>query len=425
MNVWHDSAGDIPPTIALFGLFGVGNIGNDSTLEALLCHLRMRLPEADLVCITPAYDVVAQQFDIPAVPMGGIEAPYVAPNGRIRRLFAKAGRRIPAEIRQWQTTAQDLQHIDQLIIVGTGALDDFGVSPTWIPYLLLRWCILARRAGAMVDFVSVGAGPIHNRLSRTFMLRALRTAGYRSYRDTVSRDYLESVGFATADDPICPDLVFSLPPEELSSYRRPGSPPHVVGIGVMGYYGWRNDQSQSQGEAIYQGYIAKLVEFAIWLLDRGYELRLMMGEFPTDERPIRDLLAALADHPAADNVAAPPVQSLDDVFGVIAQTDLVVATRFHNVLCSLMLGRPVVSIGYAAKNDALLTEMGLAGYGQHIETFDVARLQEQFLSLVSNHSAALHSIDATNHLYRQMLDRQYDRLFATSTESVQAVHAYT
>ena len=39
----------------------------------------------------------------------------------------------------------------------------------------------------------------------------------------------------------------------------------------------------------------------------------------------------------------------------IAEVEVVVASRFHNVLLALLLGKPVVSIAYNQKNDALMT----------------------------------------------------------------------
>jgi polysaccharide pyruvyl transferase WcaK-like protein len=61
-----------------------------------------------------------------------------------------------------------------------------------------------------------------------------------------------------------------------------------------------------------------------------------------------------------------------------------VATRYHNVVCALRIGKPTISIGYSEKNDALLAEMGLAEYCQSIEQLDVARLEEQTLQLITD-----------------------------------------
>jgi polysaccharide pyruvyl transferase WcaK-like protein len=51
--------------------------------------------------------------------------------------------------------------------------------------------------------------------------------------------------------------------------------------------------------------------------------------------------------------------------------EAVIATRFHNVVAALAVHVPVVSLGYAAKNDAVLDEMGLGEFAHRVEDFDV------------------------------------------------------
>ena len=94
----------------------------------------------------------------------------------------------------------------------------------------------------------------------------------------------------------------------------------------------------------------------------------------------------------------------------MAGPDLVVATRYHNVVCALRMGKPTISIGYAAKNDALLAEMGLADYCQHIEELDVEILQAQTLRLISERRNLEQQILETGARFQSALRRQEDVL---------------
>ena len=76
--------------------------------------------------------------------------------------------------------------------------------------------------------------------------------------------------------------------------------------------------------------------------------------------------------------------SLHDVMAQIAWTDIVVATRYHNVVCALQMGRPVISLGYATKNDALLAATGLGEYCHHVETFDLEVLKQQIETMLAD-----------------------------------------
>jgi polysaccharide pyruvyl transferase WcaK-like protein len=318
------------------------------------------------------------------------------------------------EVALWSESAAQLRGVDHLLITGTGVLDDFGVRPWNLPYDLYKWCTAARRAGARLSFVSVGAGPIVQRASRWLMTAALGKAHYRSYRDQQSKDYLAGIGFDTRADKVYPDLVFSLPPAQMPVPGPPATPPHTIGVGVMGYYGWSN--SPEAGEAIYAEYVAKISRFCAWLVEQGYAVHLFTGEMPTDQRPRDEIMAQLAatlDAQALARVVTPAIETPDDVLRAVAATDLVVATRFHNVVAALMLGRPVISSGYAKKNDVLLADMGLDVYCQHVETLDVERLQAQFTELAAFAGPAAEQICRRVHDYRSQLDAQYAHLFAS------------
>jgi polysaccharide pyruvyl transferase WcaK-like protein len=110
------------------------------------------------------------------------------------------------------------------------------------------------------------------------MLWALRLGSQRTYRDQVSKEFLLRAGFDASRDQVVPDLVFGLPANPTGGRLPVGMPPRTVGLGVMGYYGWRlNPRS---GEPIYAAYVAKLKEFVRWLLERGYAIRLLTGQLP-------------------------------------------------------------------------------------------------------------------------------------------------
>src|SRR5690606_5911317 len=253
---------------------------------------------------------------------------------------------------------------------------------------------------------------IQHPLSRRLMKSAASLADYRSYRDTVSKEFMESIGFDTRKDAIYPDIAFKLPvpppaPAKSSDGRL------VVGIGVMTYLGWRNDWTR--GAPIYRAYLEKITSFAIWLLDCGHTVRILMGD-TNDRRAVRDVVARIKE--ARPNLTDgrllfAEIASLHDLMGQIGGTDVVVATRFHNIVCALKLGKPSISIGYADKNDALMAEMGLGELCQHIEDFDVDRLIAQFGQLVSDRARYERVLRRANLAIRERLEHQ-DALLAAS-----------
>lgn len=405
-TIANPGAGKTPPKrIALFGLFGSGNSGNDGSLQAMLDFLRTARPDAEVTCICADPQRVAETFHIPALRIGRRSSP-----ANHRTLIERLP--VARKLLQFAHALRNVRNFDALVVPGTGVLDDFSERPWGFPASLLSWCFAARLFGAKVAFVSVGAGPIRHPLSRLLMKSAARMAHYRSYRDLISKTYMQSIGFDARHDAIYPDIAFKLAAPDLISISSSKAGYITVGVGVMTYYGWCGDARQ--GAEIYRSYIARLSRFLIWLLDQGHHVRILTGE-TSDDQAVADVQRSIASarpQLPPDCLIANPSRSLQDLMRQIAQTDAVVATRFHNVVCALKLGKPTISIGYAKKNDVLMAEMGLGDFCQHIESFDVDLLVEQFTALLLNRKQYERTIHATNNAYLERLREQDARLLA-------------
>jgi polysaccharide pyruvyl transferase WcaK-like protein len=322
----------------------------------------------------------------------------------------------------WIYTIRQVRKLDLLIVPGTGILDDYRTGPWGIPYVLFRWCLSAKLSGTEVWFVSIGAGPIHHPLSRWLMKRAAAMARYRSYRDTVSREFMMSVGFDAQTDPVYPDIAFRLPAPKCLAPRRADGGALAVALGVMSYGGWSH--GVDRGMDIFAGYLQKVTRFLIWLLDHGYNVRILTGE-TSDQQAVEELMSAVAAEGRIvppERLVAEPIVSLHDVMRQIALTDIVVATRFHNVVCALKLGRPTISIGYADKNDALLADMGLGDFCQHIEGLDVDLLIKQFITLADKREEYEERIWEANRAYQQRLAQQDALLASKLSPRSEVVH---
>jgi polysaccharide pyruvyl transferase WcaK-like protein len=394
-----------PKRIGLFGIFGSGNSGNDGSLEAMLIFLRRVRPKAELVCFCqPSQGAdarVSRDFRVAAAPLA-----LPRPAGGLLRILDGLSFGGPRQLASLCRAFAYARGLDLLILPGTGNLDDFRKRPLGMPLAIFGWCLAAQLCGVRIAFVSVGAGPIHHPLSRWLIKSAAAMAQYRSYRDTVSKAFMERIGLDTRNDAVYPDIAFKLPAPPVTERPRTENGPLIVGVGVMAYRGWRNEGAR--GAAIYSAYLEKITKFVFWLLDRGHPVRILMGE-STDQQAVADLVTKVAtarpDLPQ-DRILAEPMSSLHDLMRQIAKTDVVVATRFHNVVCALKLGKPTVSIGYGKKHDALMAEMGVGHFCQHIEHLNLDLLIEQFTQLIADRQRYEQSIRATNLAYMRRLEKQ-------------------
>src|SRR3982751_5159554 len=146
--------------VALFGKFGVQNIGNECTLAALLHRIRKDRPERDVFCVCSDPVDMSARHKIRGVR---IEAVVHRP-GAQHSLFRLILVRLPKEIRGWLTAIRALRGTRALLMTGTGMLTDSGESLLGFPYEIFKWVCAARYCGCEVRFVAVGVGPMRRRL---------------------------------------------------------------------------------------------------------------------------------------------------------------------------------------------------------------------------------------------------------------------
>lgn len=352
------------PRVATYGYFGMGNIGNEGSLEAMLAHLRTR-PEGSVSCL--AADPVAVERDH-GVPAARLMA-YRADKGR--RGPALVARKLIGRVADVPRTFALTRDVDALVVPGTGVLETQLMAKPWgLPYWLLLAAASCRVRGRPVALVSVGAEPAGHPLTRWCFRSTVRLATYVSFRDAASREVARSWGIADPG-PVFPDLAFSLPTPDAEAVV----PGHVV-IGVMTYEGAPDDPDR--GPHRVAEYADHLGEAIRRLVADGGTVTLVVGDvadLPLARDVVRRATASGAVPPG--RVTVSDAATLTAIMTEMARAEVVVASRFHNVICALKARRPTVSLGYAGKNERLLTEFGQPGRAQPMESFDVELLLDQ------------------------------------------------
>jgi polysaccharide pyruvyl transferase WcaK-like protein len=330
---------------------------------------------------------------------------------------------IPSELYRWFAAIRILNKNCMLIVPGTGLLTDVCGLWGWGPYTLFKWSLVAKLCRCKLLFVSVGVGPLHSALGKYLVKSALFLADFRSYRDMASLKYLKRIGFETNGDHIYPDLAFSLPEAMLPSDNVGKKGRAVVGLGLMEHYG--KSAVGSPSNAIYLAYLENLVAFLRWLLAREYDARLLIGDVGdghvTEE--FKSLLKKRSLSFDTTRVIDEPISSVQDLLSQLAAADIVVATRFHNVLLALLLNKPVIAISFHHKCTSLMNEMGLSQYCHDINHMDTGRLIEQFQDVERNAEKLKLVIRQRVEQSRKVLDEQYRLIFGSMAADVVGVAA--
>ncbi|MEH0581389.1 polysaccharide pyruvyl transferase family protein [Streptomyces sp. B21-108] len=388
-----------PVRVGVFGLLGSGNLGNDGSLEAVLGYLRTEHPDASVDALCGGPEAVTAKFGIPATRLHWNRAEYRTAS----RAGAVASKGLGKLVDAFRTAAWVRRH-DVVIVPGMGVLEaTLPLRPWGFPYSLFLLSASGRLLGTRVALVSVGAAEIQSRPTRALVRWSARLAAYRSYRDTQSRDAMRAMGVDTARDEVYPDLAFSLPTPPASA---PTAAPGPVCLGVMDFHGGNDDRARA--DEIFRRYLDGTITFVRALVEEGRPVRLLTG----DQCDL-SVVAAILDAVDSPLVTAAEPASLADLMNEMAAADTVVAVRYHNLICALKTGTPVLALCYAAKSNALMDRMGLGAYCHPAREVDADRLLEQFRDLEKHAAEVRQTLTERNRVAAQQLAQQFTALTTT------------
>lgn len=400
-------------SVAIFGYFGAGNLGDEAVVDVLIRQLRSRYPGVAItgICLDP--EDVRQHHGIDAVPLRRLPRSGHASSENVP-LFTKVARRLsvimPSELLFLVRSYRRLKGTDLVIVGGSGQLVDNEGGPLNHPYNHLKWTILARMVGAKFFFLSVGAGPLLTRFGKWLIKRSLLLSQYRSFRDEYSRQLVESFGVA-GPNIVCPDQAFSIVRDE---GRAPGSAGRrpVVGVAPIAYLDPRHWPEVDPVR--YRTYVSEMAEVTRWLVDNGYDVLFFHTQVNGDDNVIPDILDRLGPSLSAEqrgHISEHPVRWFTDAFDAIAKTDYVIASRFHAVIFSYVMNRTVVAVSYDRKINNAMAAVGQSGFALDIRSFRANEVTDRFTALTAQPEGVRTGIRASVGEFRKQIEQQYDTIF--------------
>lgn len=383
--------------ILLFGLFGYGNFGNDASAAAVCRALERIAPKYRVTCICCG--------DPKALKIDGVRAVPASVRGSRNILFRVVNRMTKGRFSRLLDQARILYFSRTsvaLLVPGTGFFDDeFGLDPAGLPTDFMNWVEIAHGAGCRFGYISVGAGPIRDKRNRELFVRAAGLAEYRTYRDAASRDYMVALGVGKADDRVYPDLVFGLQAPLGGELPRGGG--KTVAVGLIALFGV--DASARHRHDGYRSYIRTMAEFIETLRAESYRVELIIGDVH-DRVAVEDVIALLPEA-MTGQMSWPQHGSFDEAAASIARADVVVASRFHNVVASLMLGKPTLCLAYNQKHWSLMASAGLSDYCLEVSDFEGVGLMKKFSLMLQLSDVEMSRVHAMARSYRaSLLDQE-------------------
>lgn len=431
--------------IGIFGHVGNKNLGDEAIIAAVIQNIRSRYPTAEIAAFTINPHDTRERHAIPAFPIRRLARNSQQEEGAVSTTVAQtfegktklgdhfkiALKTVPLvflllkgiqkslsllrdcveEVRFWGKCYKNLRGTDLLIIAGSHQLNDYVGGPWAFPYTLLKWSVIAKMTGTKVAFASVGAGPITTWLGQAFLKYSLLLASYRSYRDEVSREQIQKIGIR-GENSVFPDLVYSLQIPQSSLACTPLESLPIVGINPMPVF--HPDHWHEANSQMYQRYVQELVGFAEWLIKKNYRVLFFPTQLRVDPFVINDiqLIMKKKDRECFDRyLVQKSIKSFDDLVYEISRMDIVVATRFHGILISSLLEKPILGIAYHKKSEELMAQVGQAKYALGAADVNLDSLKERFNLLESEKDSIRELIKKKLPTFRQALEKQYEQVF--------------
>ena len=424
--------------IGLLDHMGYGNLGDAATQDVAIAKIKKRLPDAQLIGFSFVPADTTMRHGIPCYPIRSWYPRPATPEnlatdpGGARLKLSSALKSIPfvyscaklildfvREVLFCVHSYRAVRRLDLLIISGGGQLSDLWRGPWSHPFAIFKFCLLTKVAGKKLYFLNVGAGPLDHRLSKLFAKYAVQLADYRSFRDDESQRLVRSLG-VKAKTLVYPDLAYGLEVEELQNSSTRSSSMPVVGINPIGFCDPRNWPRKDR--AVYDDYLEKTTRFSIWLLEQGYKLRMFTTEVSLDKHAIEDLktqLRARLTPELFNQIFWSESESVRDVLQEMSEFDFVVTSKYHGIIFSHVLRKPVISLSYGKKMDFAMQAAGQGRFNASIEHFDLDWFIKAFHSLADDKEIIERESAAAVNAYAAKLSEQFDSLFCRTGLSPQ------
>jgi polysaccharide pyruvyl transferase WcaK-like protein len=423
--------------IGLLDHMGYGNLGDAATQEALIANIKARVPDADIIGFSLDPDDTRRRHNIPCYSIThwhpGLNKPgQTGADGRnLRSRLKSILKKIPVfsamalcaqnlvrELVHLGRSFKVLRSLDTLIIAGGGQLCELWRGPWSHPYNVFKFSVLTKLANRKLLFLNVGAGPLDSFLSRVFARCSVCLADYVSFRDVESQTLVQRLRVKRPTH-VFPDSAYALDISDYETGKRASRP--LVGLNPIGFCDpriWPKKDAYA-----YSRYLDNLAAFSLWLLSRNYGLRIFSGEMSVDVYALEDLKGRLLSSlsPADINeICVPPSQNVKELISEMSGFDFVVTSKFHGVVFSHLLAKPVIALSYHHKIDDLMRTVGHSQHCLNIESFDDECLKKAFASLVVDAQELKSKFRQTRGSYFEALKVQFDDLFVPKNLQVQA-----
>ncbi len=327
--------------VGIIGNYGHNNNGDEAILTGILHQLTvdLGLSKEDIVVFSNNPDNTKDRYQIASFP-----------------LLYKEGNLVKSGLKTVKESYKVMKGLDVLIIGGGGLLMDMYKRDAPL-YSVLG--LTGKRAGCRVIIYGVGAGPITTKNGRFFITQLAKAAESISVRDQDSKALLESIGVKKAVG-VIGDPAFSVPAEKKHTHSQTI---RKVGVTAVPYFSRQYWPEPDMGK--YEQYVNGMAaQLDRLIVEQNVEVTFFSTKYPEDVQVTKDIQAKMTQREQVtlidDNLHP------TDIVKISAEQDLIIGTRLHSLILSVVAETPVIGIGYHHKVHDFMQVLEMPSFGVNI-----------------------------------------------------------
>lgn len=319
-------------TIGIVGNYGNNNQGDEAILEGIIIQLEKayHIKREEILVFSNNPEQTRERYGVQSVNL------FQRRKTDPMKLIATIIHNRPI-----------IRNLDVLLIGGGGILMDlYRNNP--IVYGMYGWLAKITKTPAII--YGAGAGPISTKLGKILLKSLGNTAKVLMVRDPKSKQLLQSIGVTKRIEVISDPAFFVHPPE--SKVKKSNL---QIGVTAVPYYYknyWprRNDQK-------YNNYIQGMAQNFDQLLDEHPSANInFFSTHPRDIAVTKEICQLMNNQ---DQVTVCE-QGLThrEILELISEQHLVIGTRLHSLILSLVTETPIIAISYHRKVQDFMDSIG-------------------------------------------------------------------
>jgi len=311
--------------IGIVGNYGNDNQGDESILEGIITQLENAFPieRKDILVFSNNIEQTKQRYGTDAAPL------FIQRKTDSMKFFATIHHH-----------RKIFPSLDLLIIGGGGILMDLYRSN---PFVFGIYGLLVRMTKVPAAIFGPGVGPINTFIGKKFIKMIATSAKVITVRDQQSKQMLLDIGVKQPINVIM-DPAFYLPFKE---EQKKNDKPLKIGVTAITYF--HGSYWPTHDEEKYGAYIRGMAANLDHILDKepDVEIQFFATKHPYDTNTTKDIRELMRHKERT--VVCDQMLTHQEIISLIAELDLVIGTRLHSLIMSIVAKTPVIAVGYHDK----------------------------------------------------------------------------